>query len=111
MWISFSPSRRFVPHRVSAVVLKRVVDFSPLTEAISLGTGFCATWQCALWRFGQSLLPCDRREYEKCAPDCAEQQTHNPKPAFPCKGGNCSDGNRDLEHRHAAGEYFVLVKV
>ena len=60
---------------------------------------------------GEPPLPRDRGEYEKCAPDGAEKQAYDPKPAFPCKGGDCSDGNRDLEHRHAAREHFVLVKV
>jgi hypothetical protein len=62
-------------------------------------------------RLRSIALPCDRCKDEKRATGGAEQQAHNPKPAFPCKGGNCSDGNRDLEHRHAACEHFVLVKI
>src|SRR5205807_8643557 len=56
-------------------------------------------------------LPCDRGEDEKGAADSAEEQAYNPRPAFSCECGDCSDGNRDLEHGHAAREDFVLMKV
>jgi hypothetical protein len=56
-------------------------------------------------------LPCDRGEDEKGAADNPEKQTHDPELAFLRKRGDCRDGNRDLEHGHAAGEDFVFVKV
>src|SRR5882724_5298252 len=104
------PGHKAADTAASTPVLPRHPAHRP-SRIEDIDLGFCAARQCAFWRFGQSLLPCDPGEYEKCAPDCAEQQAHNPKPAFPCKGGNCRDGNRDLEHGHAAREHFVLVKV
>jgi len=56
-------------------------------------------------------LPGDRGEDEKGAADNPEKQTHDPELPFLRKRGDCCDGNRDLEHGHAARENFVLVKV
>ena len=61
--------------------------------------------------FGELLLSRDRREDEEGAADCAEKQTNDPELAPSCKGGDCRDGDRDLEHGHAACEHFMLVKV
>src|SRR6266571_2322807 len=72
--------------------------------------GFCAGAALRSLEIWAILSACDRGEHHKCASSCPEQQTHKPKPAFPCKRGNCSDGNGDLEHGHTAGEHFVLVK-
>jgi hypothetical protein len=52
-----------------------------------------------------------RGEDEKGAASDAEKQAHDPELASFCERGDCGDGNRDLEHGHAAGEHFVLVKV
>jgi hypothetical protein len=59
----------------------------------------------------QASVTSDHGEDEKGAADSAEKQTYDPKPASLCQGGDCRDGNRDLEHGHAAREHFVLVKV
>src|SRR4029453_4587646 len=51
-------------------------------------------------------LPGDSRKEEEDPAEGAEDQAHDPKLAPSCKRGNCSDSNRDLEHGHAASEYF-----
>ena len=60
---------------------------------------------------GQSPLPRDRGKNEKDAADSAKKQTHDPELASLCERRNRRDGDRDLEHGHAACEHFVLVKV
>src|SRR5437764_2482095 len=60
---------------------------------------------------GQSRLLRDDGEDEKDAANYTKKQTYDPEPAFLCERGNRRDGNRDLEHGHAARKHFVLVKV
>ena len=62
-------------------------------------------------RMGQLSLPGHRGEDEKRAADEPEKQTHNPEVTFLSKRRDYCNSNRDLKHGHAAGEYFVLVKV
>ena len=59
---------------------------------------------------GQSCLLRDDGEDEKDAANYTKKQTYDPEPAFLCERGNRRDGNRDLEHGHAARKHFVLVK-
>src|SRR5205823_14984736 len=56
-------------------------------------------------------LPRDRGEYEKNAAYGAKDQAYDLKSAPFCKRGDRRDGNCDLEHGHAAGKHFVLVKI
>ena len=60
---------------------------------------------------GQLSLPSHRGEDEERAADEAEKQTHNPEVTFLSKRRDYCNSNRDLKHGHAAGEYFMLVKV
>ena len=62
-------------------------------------------------RWSSAALPRDRGEDEKGAAGCPEKQAYDPKAGSFCKRGDCRDGNRDLEHGHAAREHFVLMKV